>query len=285
MPFRIEIGRDLAACDEAVELQKAIWGEALVVPSNLLLAAVHVGGFLALAYVDERAVGFVFSFYGIRDWRFCHHSHMLAVLPEHRGGEMARALKAAQRDHCLEQGLELVTWTMDPLESRNARFNMAKLGAFGAEYREDFYGEMPDKLNQGSPSDRFIVEWPIATDHVAKRLGDVETAPALVDAERDVPWLLRSDGDRPAAEGSLGEKHLLVAAPWDFQSLKSREPDLALTWRHAHRRTLGKALAEGYAAVDYLIDEERRRGAYLLVKRPRARPPGGAAAPTPGGDA
>ena len=268
MGLRIEARTDLAACDEAVRLQREVWGDAVVVPSNMLFASVHVGAFLALAYSGDAAVGFVYSFYGVRDWRFVHHSHMLAVLPSHRGTEVARDLKAAQRDYCLERGLEVVTWTMDPLESRNARFNLAKLGAYAPEYHEDFYGEMPDKLNAGLPSDRFALEWPIATDRVARRLKDEDAIPSLPDAERDVPWLLRADDERPGAEGALAQTHLLVAAPWDFQSIKARDASLARAWRDAHRRTLGPALRAGYAAVEYLVDAGSRRGAYLLIQRP-----------------
>ncbi len=269
MEHRIEARTDLAACDEAVRLQRETWGDAVVVPANLLLATVHAGGFLGLAYVGIDAVGFVYSFYGVRDWRFVHHSHMLAVLPAHRGGEIARELKAAQRDYCLERGLEVVTWTMDPLESRNARFNFAKLGAYAPEYHENFYGDMPDKLNAGLASDRFVLEWPIATDRVARRLRDEDAVPALADAAREVPWLLQADADRPAAESGSGASHHLVAAPWDFQSIKSRDAGLARAWREAHRRTLGAALRSGYAAVEYLVDAEARRGAYLLVQRPQ----------------
>jgi predicted GNAT superfamily acetyltransferase len=179
---------------------------------------------------------------------------------------MARDLKAAQRDYCLERGLELVTWTMDPLQSRNARFNLAKLGAYASEYHEDFYGEMPDKLNAGLASDRFVVEWPIATDHVDRRLRGADAIPSLADAEREIPYLLGADGDRPGAEGALDGSHLLVAAPWDVEEIKRRDLALAIAWREAHRRTLGAALRAGYAAVEYLVDAQR--GAYVLVKRP-----------------
>lgn len=273
MDFRIEPRTDLAACEEAVRLQREVWGEAVVVPANMLFASLHVGAFLALAWVGPQAVGFVYSIYGVRQWRFVHHSHMLAVLPAHRGKQIARQLKAAQRDYCLERGLELVTWTMDPLESRNARFNLAKIGAFAPEYHEDFYGEMPDKLNAGLPSDRFVLEWPIATDRVARRLKDEDPIPTLAEAEREVRWLLAADGQRPAAEGTLEDSHLLVAAPWDFQAVKTRDAGLARVWREAHRRTLGAALRASYAAVEYLVDGTR--GAYLLVRRPpivEARP-------------
>src|SRR5919199_2282132 len=231
MEYRVEVRADLAACDEAVRLQRETWGDAVTVPSNMLFASVHVGAFLALAFAGDEAVGFVYSFYGVKDWRFVHHSHMLAVLPQHRATNVARDLKSAQRDYCLEHGLEVVTWTMDPLQSRNARFNLAKLGAYAAEYHDDFYGEMPDKLNAGMPSDRFLIEWPIATDRVDRRLRGADTIASLADAEREVPYLLGASGDRPGPEGKLDGSHLLVATPWDIDSIKKRDRVLAREWR------------------------------------------------------
>jgi len=271
--YRIEARTDVAACNAAVQLQRETWGDAVTVPSNMLFATVHVGAFLALGLVGEDAVGFVYSLYGVKDWRFVHHSHMLAVLPPFRATNMARDLKSAQRDYCLEHGLEVVTWTMDPLQSRNARFNLAKLGAYAAEYHEDFYGEMPDKLNAGMPSDRFVMEWPIATDRVDHRLRGEDRIASLADAEREVPYLLKADDDRPGAGGKLDGSHLLVATPWDIEAIKKKDMALARAWRDAHRRSLGSALKAGYAAVEYLVDKDR--GAYLLVKRPpfvEARP-------------
>lgn len=266
MDYRIEPRADLAACDAAVRLQRETWGDAVTVPSNMLFASVHVGAFLALAIAGDDAIGFVYSFYGVKDWRFVHHSHMLAVLAAYRSTNVARDLKSAQRDYCLEQGLELVTWTMDPLQSRNARFNLAKLGAYASEYHDDFYGEMPDKLNAGMPSDRFVIEWPIATDRVNHRLRDEDPIASLADAEREVPYLLRAEGDRPGGEGRLDGSHLLVATPWDIDAIKRKDIGLAREWRLAQRRTLGAALKSGYAAVEYLVADER--GAYLLIKRP-----------------
>src|SRR5207245_158749 len=129
---------------------------------------------------------------------FRHHSHMLAVRQEHRGTGLALALKEAQRDHCLDQGIEIVAWTMDPLESLNARFNFGKLGSYAREYHRDFYGAMPDKLNAGLPSDRFYVEWAIGNDRTYKRLRGEDHAPSLDDVEREgIRYLLRADGDRP----------------------------------------------------------------------------------------
>ena len=154
--FRIDVAHDIAACAATVALQEEVWSGDVVVHPQLMLAVVHNGGFVALGYAPEdlEPAGFVFGFLGIVDYHFRHHSHMLAVRDPYRGSGLAQQLKEAQRDHCLDQGIEIVAWTMDPLEARNARFNFGKLGAYTRTYHRDFYGAMPDKLNQGLPSDR-----------------------------------------------------------------------------------------------------------------------------------
>src|SRR3989442_672015 len=202
--FRVEVAHDIAACALTVPLQEEVWSGDVIVPPQLMLAVVHNGGFVALGYIDgdDRPAGFVFGFLGIYDYHFRHHSHMLAVRERHRGTGLARALKEAQRDHCLDQGIEVVAWTMDPLEARNAHFNFGKLGAFTRTYHRDFYGAMPDKLNAGLPSDRVYVEWPIGHDRTYKRLRGEDRPPALADAEREgIAYLLRAERERPAAAG------------------------------------------------------------------------------------
>ena len=286
MGIRIEVASDIAACAATVPIQEEVWSGDVVVPPQLLLATVHNGGFVALGYVDgdERAAGFVFGFLGIYDYHFRHHSHMLAVRDVHRGKGLAVALKQAQRDHCLDQGIEIMAWTMDPLEALNARFNFAKLGTYAREYHRDFYGAMPDKLNAGLPSDRLYVEWPIGTDRTYKRLGGEDAPPALEQAEAEgIRYLLRAErappGESGAPPGELserpaqqdppsGESHLLLEIPRAFQETKRADPDLALAWRHAGRDAFEAAFAQGYAAVEFLRSADGR-GAYLLVPQPR----------------
>ena len=277
MSFRVDVATDIAACALTVPIQEEIWSGDVTVPPQLLLATVHNGGFVALGYVagDERPAGFVFGFLGIYDYHFRHHSHMLAVRPEHRRSGLAIALKEAQRDHCLDQGIEIMAWTMDPLESLNARFNFGKLGTYAREYHRDFYGPMPDKLNAGLPSDRFYVEWPIGTDRTYKRLRGESPPPPLEDAlGEDIRLLLGADGDRPLlGEPPAGDSHLLVQIPADFQAIKRRDPALALEWRTAARAAFEGAFNEGYAAVEFLRAADGR-GAYLLVPQPRREDPG-----------
>ena len=281
VPFRVEVATDIAACALTVPIQEETWGGDVIVPPQLLLASAHNGGFVAIGYVegDTRPAGFVFGFLGIYDYHFRHHSHMLAVRPEHRGSGLALALKEAQRDHCLDQGIEIMAWTMDPLEALNARFNFGKLGTYAREYHRDFYGQMPDRLNAGLPSDRFYVEWPIGMERTYKRLRGESGPPALEDAEREeIRLLLRSEGDRPVlADPPAGESHLLVEIPADFQGVKRRDATLALEWRIAARAAFEGAFAQGYAAVEFLRSNDGR-GAYLLVPQPPPSP----APPAPG---
>ncbi len=272
MSFRIETARDIGACTLTVPIQEEVWSGDVVVPPQLLLAVVHNGGFVALGYAegDDRPAGFVFGFVGIYDYHFRHHSHMLAVREAYRGSGLAKALKEAQRDHCLDQGIEVIAWTMDPLEARNATFNFAKLGAFAREYHRDFYGPMPDKLNAGLPSDRIYVEWPIGHDRTYRRLKGDDRPPTLEDAEHEgIGYTLRAAGERPGKVTPAGdETHLLLEIPAQFQELKARDPKTALAWRLAVREAIEPAFARGYAAVEFLRGADGR-GAYLLVPQPR----------------
>ena len=273
--FRIEVVHDIAGCAATVALQEETWSGDVVVHPQLMLAVVHNGGFVALGFApeDPTPAGFVFGFLGIHDYHFRHHSHMLAVRDPYRGSGLAQQLKEAQRDHCLDQGIEIIAWTMDPLEARNARFNFGKLGAYTRTYHRDFYGPMPDKLNQGLPSDRIYVEWPIGHDRTYKRLRGDDRAPSLEDAEVSHRISASRRGDRP---GPLGEtasaSHLLVEIPRTFQDLKARDAKLALEWRLAGRGAFERAFAEGYAAVEFLRATDGR-GAYLLVPQPRREAP------------
>ena len=268
------VATGIAECALTVPISREVWGEGTLVPAPLLLAAVHNGGFVALGYVagDPEPAGFVFGFLGIRDFRFRHHSHMLAVRRAHRSSGLARALKEAQRDHCLDQGIEVVGWTMDPLEARNARFSLGTLGAFSREYHRDHYGAMPDRLNAGLDSDRFYVEWPIGHQRTYARLRGDDRPAALEDAEREgIGYLLRSEDERPVGLTiPRGESHLLLGIPRDVQAMKRDAPELASAWRQATRDAFEPAFAAGYAAVEFLRAADGH-GAYLLVQQPRPR--------------
>ncbi|MEK7864104.1 MAG: hypothetical protein AAB295_12700, partial [Chloroflexota bacterium] len=132
---------------------------------------------------------------------------------------------------------------------------------------------MPDKLNAGLPSDRIYVEWPIGHDRTYKRLKGEDRAPTLEDAEREgVRYLLRADGAAPGEVRFAAESHLLIEIPAQFQELKAHDASSARAWRSAGREAFEAALANGYAAVEFLRSADGR-GAYLLVPQPRRELP------------
>src|SRR6516225_7668648 len=134
--LEIEPVHDVARMAEIEELQKVVWGFDArgIVPSYLLHVIDLAGGILLGAYLDGKMVGFAFGFLGQSGELTFHFSHMLGVHPDYQGRGIGEALKRQQREIALAQGLGLMVWAFDPLESRNAHFNLHKLGAYSFTY-------------------------------------------------------------------------------------------------------------------------------------------------------
>jgi predicted GNAT superfamily acetyltransferase len=149
---------ELRAC---VALQKEIWNftDAELVPLRMFVVAEKVGGQVMGAFVGNEMVGFALSVPGTRSDRVYLHSHMLAVRKDHRNGGLGRRLKLLQREDALARGIELIEWTFDPLEIKNAYLNIEKLGAVSRRYNINQYGITSSPLQGGLPSDRLIAEW------------------------------------------------------------------------------------------------------------------------------
>ncbi|MFZ0418354.1 MAG: GNAT family N-acetyltransferase [Candidatus Sulfotelmatobacter sp.] len=149
---------ELRAC---VALQKEIWNftDAELVPLRMFVVAEKVGGQVMGAFAGEQMVGFALSVPGTRSGHVYLHSHMLAVAKEHRNGGLGRRLKLLQREDALARGIELIEWTFDPLEIKNAYLNIEKLGAIARRYNINQYGITSSPLQGGLPSDRLIAEW------------------------------------------------------------------------------------------------------------------------------
>ena len=159
-----------------VELEFVVWrfGERDVVPSQMYVVAAKIGGQVLGAFVEDRMVGFALAYPGIRDGRPYLHSHMAAVLPEYRDLGIGRQLKLAQRDDALARGIPLIEWTFDPLQTRNAYFNICRLGVVAQRYLLDLYGSTSSPLHGGLPTDRLVAEWHLASDRVASVLAGNE---------------------------------------------------------------------------------------------------------------
>jgi predicted GNAT superfamily acetyltransferase len=144
-----------------VTLQKEIWNftDAELVPLRMFVVAEKVGGQVMGAFDGKEMVGFALSVPGARSGYLYLHSHMLAVRKEHRNSGLGRRLKLLQREDALARGIELIEWTFDPLEIKNAYLNIEKLGAISRRYNINQYGITSSPLQGGLPSDRLIAEW------------------------------------------------------------------------------------------------------------------------------
>src|SRR5215813_5523224 len=175
LPFTIRTLTTVPDYHLAEAAQKRIWAmddDLGVIPLHVLITAQKNGGLVAGAF-DERGemVAVLYGFIGLTDkGTFKHCSHIMGVDPAFRSQRVGQALKLFQRDYVLKQGLDLITWTFDPLEGVNASLNIAKLGAITHKYFDNLYGDMPGALNSGLVSDRFEVEWWIDSQRVRERI-------------------------------------------------------------------------------------------------------------------
>ena len=232
---------DVAEMRAVEDLQKEVWGipDLDVVPLTQLVAAKEAGGTLIGAFDDETLVGFVYGFPSFEFGKHAHHSHMLAVKPAYRNLDLGRRLKLAQRDHVIAQGIDLITWTFDPLQSLNAHFNFNKLGVVADRYLPDFYGDEPASFLHQTGTDRLWVSWLISTQRV-KNIIDGKTETAQVEDA-----------------GTLS-----IEIPGDINSVQQQEPRAALQWREETRRAFTEAIKAGYVVVGFT--RENQIGRYLL---------------------
>lgn len=170
-----------------VELQRQIWGEAdlEVEPVTMFVVAAHTGGQVLGAFENGRMIGYTLAMVGLRDGLAYLHSHMTGVLRDYRDRGVGRMLKLFQREEALSRGIRLIQWTFDPLELRNAHFNLNRLGAISRQYLANLYGTTTSPLHRGLATDRLLVEWRLdsaravaAIQNLAKEPGD---APAMIE--------------------------------------------------------------------------------------------------------
>jgi len=262
-------------------LQREVWpgSETDVVPMPLMITAIHNGGLLLGAYDEGQLIGFVFGFPGIEETpdgpRLKHCSHMMGIHPDHRDSGAGFALKRAQWQMVRHQSLDHITWTYDPLLSRNAYLNIAKLGAVCTTYRHSEYGEMRDGLNAGLPSDRFQVDWWINTRRVESRLSQ-RSRPTLkldhvIRSGMRPFYTLQSSTDSllrpPEHVPPFDDRLLLTEIPGDFMDLKSKDFALARDWRFFTRELFETAFKANYIITDFIFDnnEGTPRGLYILT--------------------
>jgi predicted GNAT superfamily acetyltransferase len=246
--IRIEAVKALADFERCVEVQLAVWGysDGDLIPKRVFIVANAIGGQVIGAFDRDVLVGFAMSLPGYRNGKPYLHSHMLAVLPEYRNSGLGRRLKLAQRVDALARGIELMEWTFDPLEIKNAHLNIVRLGAIARRYMPDFYGPSTSPLQGGLPTDRLVAEWWLRSVRVRRTLGEMP------------------DGNAAAAHDSA-QILVQVAVPKAVRDWK-QNPDqrkLAESLQTRNRLALESAFARGLAITGYDRSPEGD-GSYLL---------------------
>jgi len=237
----IEI-RQLSKLDEfadVVRLQETIWGfdPTDLLPMRFLVVLTKVGGHVFGAYDGSRMIAFCFAMPGIKPGPHSYlHSHMLGVLPEYRDSGIGRRLKLRQREDALARGISLIEWTFDPLELKNAFFNIERLGAIVRRYVPNQYGITASPLHAGLPTDRCYAEWWLESDRVKARI----------------------QGGSPA-RGAAVER---ITYPADIARIRKNDPDCAREIQRANAARFHDAFARGLAVTGF--ERGEAESSYLL---------------------
>jgi predicted GNAT superfamily acetyltransferase len=229
---------DFRAC---VALQKEVWNftDAELVPLRMFVVADKVGGQVMGAFEGSTLIGFALSVPGTRTGHIYLHSHMLAVRKDHRNSGLGRRLKLMQREDALARGIELIEWTFDPLEIKNAYLNIEKLGAIARRYNINQYGITSSPLQGGLPSDRLIAEWWLKSKRVEQLLNSGTNAAFSSEKAISVP-------------GKIYEWKAAADTRLKAQQVQER-----------NREQFLRSFAEGFAVLGYERDPDGN-GKFLL---------------------
>jgi predicted GNAT superfamily acetyltransferase len=269
--------RDLASFDDLKQVEaveKEVWGvsDRDIVPLPLAIATKEAGNLWLGAFDGGKLAGFAFAFLGMEEGHLLLHSHLLAVRAPYRDHNLGFKLKQAQRERALALGIQKITWTFDPLQSRNAHLNFAKLGAISDCYKPDFYGPETSSVLHRNGTDRLWVTWPLASRHVHKRLQGKSSRTEMLDALSILAPLVRFNGNgRPARSNlaaALPRQRIAIEIPSDILSIEKDDPPLARDWRLATRFGFTEALRAGFFVAEFCrtIRGQQGPGVYILEK-------------------
>ena len=269
--------RDLKTYDDFSRLksvEKEVWGmdDEDTMPITLAVAEKAAGNIFIGAFDKDTLVGFAFGFLGREHGQTMIHSHMLAVLDAYRQSDLGARLKHAQRERTLAMGIQEMTWTFDPLQSRNAHFNFAKLGVVSDTYKVDFYGPQTSSMLHRNGTDRLWVRWLLNSRRVRDRISGKSTRAETLDALRLLAPLVRFNGDgRPVRAdlgASLGRERVSIEIPGEILDVERTDMGLAREWRDATRWAFREAIKAGFFVQEFCrsIRGQQGPGAYLLQR-------------------
>lgn len=262
---------------EAVERQVWDLSDLDTTPLTLTIATQAAGSIWLGAFDEKKLVGFAFGFLGLERGRAIVHSHMLAVLAPFRNLHLGYKLKLAQRDRVL--GLRIngarigeITWTFDPLQSKNAHFNFARLGVIAGEYKPDFYGPETSSILHRNGTDRLWVKWPITSRRAQDRLHGKDNRAEMLDALRTVTPLVQFNANgqpvRTDLSSALQRQRIAIEIPSEIGIVEKQDFGLAREWREATRWAFNQSLNSGFFVAEFCrtVRGQQGPGVFLLEK-------------------
>jgi predicted GNAT superfamily acetyltransferase len=269
--------RDLESFDDLLQVravEKEVWGMAEddSLPMTLAIALQAAGSIFVGAFEGKRLVGFAFGIFGREHGQTTIHSHMLAVLDPYREHDLGLRLKLAQRERALALGIQEMTWTFDPLQSRNAHFNFAKLGIVSDTYKVNFYGPETSSVLHRNGTDRLWVRWLLNSRRVRDRATGKDPRGEALDALHLLAPLVSFNGDgRPVRAGlneSLSRQRVSIEIPGEILEVERTDMGLAREWRDATRWAFTEAMGAGFYVAEFCrsIRGQQGPGVYLLEK-------------------
>jgi predicted GNAT superfamily acetyltransferase len=279
--------RELRGIEELAQveaLEKDIWvlADRDVLPLAMVVATQAAGSIWIGAFEGSRLVGFAFGFPALEQGRLAIHSHMLGVRDSHRDSNLGFRLKLAQRERALALRLsgrrgdglriEEMTWTFDPLQSRNAHLNFSKLGVVSDAYKVDFYGPQTSSALHRNGTDRLWVRWPMSSRRVQRRSEGSPERAEVLDALSTLAPLIRFDAHGMPVESdleqALSRQRVAIEIPSDIVQVEKQDLELARQWRRATRWAFTSALNAGFFVAEFCraVRGQQGPGAYLLEK-------------------
>lgn len=264
----------IAELEAVLRLEKEVWGfdDGDVTPLTLAVAMKAAGSIWLGAFNKDALLGFAFAFPSLEHGKIGFHSHTLAVQPSFDDQGIGFQLKLAQRQRVLACGVSEITWTFDPLRSRNAHLNFAKLGVISNSYRPDFYGAQTSSALHTNGTDRLWVTWRVADPRVEQRVNGRRNHAETMDALAHLEPLIRFNGDGNPAESDLGRalsrQRVAIEIPGNIGHIEATNADLARRWRLATRKAFTEAINAGFTVTEFCrsIRGQQGPGAYLLER-------------------
>jgi predicted GNAT superfamily acetyltransferase len=265
---------NVADLERALQLERDVWQcEASdVVPITLAVASRAAGSIWLGAFDRDDLVGFAFALPSLEHGEVAFHSHTVGVRHDYQSAGVGYQLKLAQRKRALALGIKKMTWTFDPLRSRNAHLNFCKLGVTSDRYEIDFYGLKSSSPLHTNSTDRLWVTWHIADTEVEQRLKGKDPRPEMLDVLTHLDPLVRFNGNGHPAESDLASalprQRIAIEIPGDIDRIERDDIALGREWRLATRCAFIETLKAGFIVKAFCrsIRGQQGPGAYLLER-------------------